>query len=71
MSNQALSFIGRLDRREESLVMNQLQEKRFIGQLMGNRGGQLVQKLFGTKRVRDVYVPPRVTDGSAAVMSKN
>ena len=71
MSNQALSFIGRLDRREESLVMNQLQEKRFIGQLMGNRGGQLVHKLFGTKRVRDVYVPPRVTDGSAVVMPKN
>jgi len=51
--------------------MNRLQEKRFVGQLMGNRGGQLVHKLFGKKRVRDVYVPPRVTDGSAVVMSKN
>ena len=71
MSNQALSFIGRLDRREESLIMNQLDEKRFLGQLMGNRGNRLVHKLFGQKRVRDVYVPPRVTDGSAVVMPKN
>ena len=31
MSNQALSFIGRLDRREESIVMNQLQEQAFSG----------------------------------------
>ena len=71
MSNQALSFIGRLDRREESLIMNQLQEKRFVGQLMGNRGNQVARKLFGQKRVRNVYVPPRVTDGSAVVMPKN
>ncbi len=34
MSNQALSFIGRLDRREESMVMNQLQEKAFVERLL-------------------------------------
>ena len=72
MSNQALSFIGRLDRREESLIMNQLQEKAFVDRLLGNRDRRLVHNLYGTKRVRDVYVPPtRNVDGSAPVMPKN
>jgi hypothetical protein len=71
MSNQALSFIGRLDRREESMVFNQQQEQAFLKRLMGNRGTRLASKLFGTKRVRDVYVPPRVVDGSAVVMPRN
>ena len=72
MSNQALSFIGRLDRREESIVMNQLQEKAFLERLLGNRDRRLVRNLYGTKRVRDVYCPPtRSVDGSAPVMSKN
>ena len=71
MSNQALSFIGRLDRREESMIMNEQQKKAFLGRLMGNRGQRLVNKLYGEKRVRDVYVPPRTTDGSSKVMSKN
>ena len=71
MSNQALSFIGRL-RREESIVMNQLQEKAFLERLLGNRDRRLVQNLFGTKRVRDVYCPEsRNLDGSAQVMPKN
>ena len=39
--------------------------------LMGNRGAVLAQKMFGTKRVRDVYVPPRVVNGSSVVMPKN
>ena len=54
MSNQALSFLGRLDRREESIVMNQLQESKLVARLLGNRDDRLVQKLFGSKRVRDV-----------------
>ena len=71
MSNQALSFIGRLDRREESIVMNNLQEQAFVKRLLGNRD-QLARKLFGTKRVRDVYCPPtRGVNGAAPVMSKN
>ena len=68
---QALSFIGRLDRREESLVLNDMQKRAFTERLMGNRGRRLVNKLYGTKRVRNVYVPPRVCDGSARVMPKN
>ena len=72
MSNQALSFIGRLDRREESIVMNQLQEQAFVERLNGNRDPQLMRKLFGMKSVRNVYTPPtRGLDGSAKVMPKN
>ena len=71
MSNQALSFIGRLDRREESLVMNQLQEQAFLERLLGNRDRRLVKKLFGEKPVRDVYVPRRNVNGSVVVMPKN
>ena len=72
MSNQALSFIGRLDRREESIVMNQLQEKAFLERLLGNRDRRLVNNLFGKKRVRDVFVPAtRNVNGTATVMPKN
>ena len=39
MSNQALSFVGRLDKREESLVLNEQQEQAFFKRLLGNRGG--------------------------------
>ena len=71
MSNQALSFIGRLDRREESLVMNQLQEQAFLERLLGNRDRRLVKNLYGEKPVRDVYVPRRNVNGSVVVMPKN
>ena len=72
MSNQALSFIGRLDKREESMVMNQLQERSILNRLLGGRDRRLVNKLYGTKRVRDVFCPPtRNVDGTAPVMSKN
>ena len=71
MSNQALSFIGRLDRREESLVMNQLQERAFLERLLGNRDRRLVKNLYGEKPVRDVYVPRRNVNGSVVVMPKN
>ena len=73
MSNQALSFIGRLDRREESIVMSNLQQQAFVKRLLGNRdSSQITQKLFGSRRVRDVYCPPtRGLDRSAKVMSKN
>ena len=72
MSNQALSFIGRLDKREESIVMNQLQEQKLVDRLLGNRDRRLVNKLFGSKRVRDVYVPPtRNVNGTVQVMPRN
>jgi hypothetical protein len=72
MSNQQLSFIGRLDRREEALVMDHLQEKKFIDRLIGQRDPLSVKKLFGQKPVRNVYSPPtRGVDGTSVVMSKN
>ena len=71
MSNRALSFIGRLDKREESMIMNHQQESAFIKRLVGN-DMQLVQRLYGARKVRDVYVPPtRGVDGSSKVMPKN
>ena len=72
MSNKALSFIGRLDKKEESIVMSALQEKAFVERLLGNRDPRLVKRMYGTRRVRDVYCPPtRGGDGTAPVMSKN
>ena len=72
MSNRALSFIGRLDRREESMIMNQQQERAFIQRLVGGSDMQLVHRLYGARRVRNVYSPPtRGVDGSNKVMSKN
>ena len=44
MSNRALSFIGRLDKREESIVMSQLQEKRLVTRLLGGRDQLLAQR---------------------------
>ena len=72
MSNRALSFIGRLDRREESVIMNQQQEHAFIKRLVGGSDTQLVHRLYGSRKVRNVYVPPsRGVDGSNKVMPKN
>ena len=43
-----------------------------MARLLGNRDDRLVQKLFGSKRVRDVYTPAtRGVDGTAPVMPKN
>ena len=63
MSNQQLSFIGRLDRREEALVLDQLQEEKFINRLLGRRDPISVRKLFGQKPVRNVYSPPHPQRG--------
>ena len=70
--SQQLSFIGKLDRREESLAMTGLQEQAFVDRLLGHRDRRLIRKLYRQKRVRDVYTPPtRGVDGSSVVMSKN
>ena len=41
MSNQALSFIGRLDKREEAFIMSEQQERAFLERLAGNRRSRL------------------------------
>ena len=72
MSNRALSFVGRLDRKEESLMMGAEQEKEFVKRLLGSRDPDLVHKLYGRKAVRDVFSPPtRGVSGTNAVMAKN
>ena len=53
------------------MVLSELQEQAFVKRLLGNRGHRLVSKLYGSKRVRDVYVPPRTVDGSSVVMPRN
>ena len=61
MSNRALSFIGRLDRREESFVMNQLQEQEFLSRLLGNRDRRLVNNLTEGSGCAMCTPPPRAT----------
>ena len=68
----ALHFLGKVDRKEEMLIMNQQQEHAFIKRLVGGSDMQLVHRLYGSRKVRDVYVPPtRGVDGSSKVMPKN
>jgi len=54
----ALHFIGRTDTKESMLLMNQLQEQALLKRLLEGRDDQLLHKLYGRKRVRDVYDPP-------------
>ena len=72
MSGSALSFIGRLDRRDEHIILNQAQEERVVGRLVGKHNPLMARKLFGSKVVRNVYTPPtRGVNGTCKVMPKN
>ena len=72
MSNQALSFIGRLDRREESMILNSFQEQALVKRLLSGRDDKQYRDLYKIRSVRNVYTPPtRGVDGSNVVMSKN
>ena len=59
---QALNFMGFLDRREESLILNQAQEQAVLKRLLNGRDDQLYQKLYGT------YTEPRSASGKNRVM---
>ena len=50
---QALNFF--LDRRDESLILNQAQQQAVLKRLLNGRDDQLYQKLYGTKHARDIY----------------
>ena len=68
----ALNFVGRLDRREEAMILGHMEEQKFVNRLVRKRDPLLAKKLFGTKRVRNVYTPPtRGVNGSSPVMPKN
>ena len=72
MSNQALSFIGRLDRREESMILNTHQEQALVKRLLSGRDDKQYRDLYKIRSVRNVYTPPtRGVDGSNVVMPKN
>ena len=58
MSNaRGLHFIGKLDRKEEALILNKQQEEAVVRRLLEGRNPKLVQELYGVKRVRDVWDP--------------
>ena len=71
MSNQALSFIGKLDRREESMILSEMQEHALIKRLLSGRDDLQYRDLFRQRTVRNVYVPPRGVSGKNVVMPKN
>jgi hypothetical protein len=72
MSNQALSFIGKLDRREESMIVNENQEHALIKRLLEGRDGKQYRDLFRMRQVRNVYTPAtRGVSGKNVVMPKN
>ena len=54
----ALHFIGKVDKQEEALVLSAQQEQAVLKTLLKSRDPLLYQKLYGYKRVRDVYDPP-------------
>ena len=54
---RGLHFIGKLDRKEEAYILSKQQEEAVVRRLMGRRNPQLVQSLYGLKRVRDVWDP--------------
>ena len=47
--------MGFLDRREESLMLNQGQERAVLSRLLNGRDDQLYQKLYGVKYTRCVH----------------
>ena len=54
---RGLHFIGKLDRKEEALILSKQQEEAVVRRLLGRRNPHLVQSLYGLKRVRDVWDP--------------
>ena len=53
-----LHFTGKVDRQEEMLMMNAQKEQGVLKTLLKKRDPQAYGKLYGFKRVRDVYDPP-------------
>ena len=65
----ALNFLGRLDRKEETLILNAGQQQAVLRRLLNGRDDKLYQTLYGTKRVRDAYTPLRNESGKNTVMA--
>jgi hypothetical protein len=54
----ALHFIGKVDTKEEMLVLNEMQEQAVLRTLLQKRDPRLYREIYGLKNVRDVYDPP-------------
>jgi len=54
----ALHFIGKVDTKEEMLVLNEQQEQVVLKTLLQKRDPRLYREIYGLKNVRDVYDPP-------------
>ena len=54
----ALHFIGKVDTKEEMLVLNEMQEQAVLRTLLQKRDPRLSREIYGLKNVRDVYDPP-------------
>jgi hypothetical protein len=65
----ALNFIGKTDRKEQSLILSQLQEQEMLKDLLRGRDDELYEKLYGTRYVRDTTQPAtRGVTGNNVVM---
>lgn len=65
----ALNFIGKTDRKEQSLILSQLQEQEMLKDLLKGRDDELYEKLYGTRYVRDTTQPAtRGVTGNNVVM---
>ena len=54
----ALHFIGKVDTKEEMLLLNEQQEQAVLRTLLQKRDPRLYREIYGLKNVRDVYDPP-------------
>ena len=53
-----MHFIGKVDRQEESFMLNAQKEQAVMKTLLQDRDPATYNMLYGYKRVRDVYDPP-------------
>jgi len=53
-----LHFIGKVDRQEESFMLNAQKEQAVMKTLLQDRDPATYNMLYGYRRVRDVYDPP-------------
>jgi len=69
---RALHFIGKLDRRQDSLVLNGQAQRALMDRLLKGRDPYLFDRIHSLKPVRDVYTPPtRGVNGTHKVMPRN
>ena len=53
----ALHFIGKVDRPEQSFLINEQQQQALMNVLLQGRDPKLYQTLYGQRHVRDVWQP--------------